>query len=60
MNRAMLVTGASRGLGAAIAELAARRGYAVGVNYSRDEERANRIVSGIRAGGGKAIAFVPM
>ena len=57
MNRVMLVTGASRGLGAAIAELAAKRGYAVGVNYSRDEERANGIVSGIRAGGGKAIAI---
>jgi NAD(P)-dependent dehydrogenase (short-subunit alcohol dehydrogenase family) len=52
----MLVTGASRGLGAAIAELAAGRGYAVAVNYSRDEERANRVVSGIRDGGGKAIA----
>lgn len=57
MNRVMLVTGASRGLGAAIAELAGRRGYAVCVNYAQDEERANRVVAGIRAQGGKAIAI---
>ena len=52
----MIVTGASRGLGAAIAQLAARRGYAVCVNYAQDEARANRVVDGIRAGGGMAIA----
>jgi NAD(P)-dependent dehydrogenase (short-subunit alcohol dehydrogenase family) len=57
MNKVMLVTGASRGLGAAIAELAGRRGYAVCVNYAQDEERANRVVAGIRAQGGKAIAI---
>jgi NAD(P)-dependent dehydrogenase (short-subunit alcohol dehydrogenase family) len=57
MNKVMLVTGASRGLGAAVAQLAARRGYAVCINYSQDEERANSVVAGIRAEGGSAIAI---
>jgi NAD(P)-dependent dehydrogenase (short-subunit alcohol dehydrogenase family) len=57
MNKVMLVTGASRGLGAAVATLAAARGYAVGVNYAQDEERANRVVADIRADGGTAIAI---
>jgi NAD(P)-dependent dehydrogenase (short-subunit alcohol dehydrogenase family) len=57
MNKVMLVTGASRGLGAAVAKLAAARGYAVGVNYAQDEARANRVVAGICAAGGKAIAI---
>ncbi len=57
MNKVMVVTGASRGLGAAIAQLAAERGYAVGVNYAHDARRADDIVAGIRARGGKAIAI---
>jgi NAD(P)-dependent dehydrogenase (short-subunit alcohol dehydrogenase family) len=56
----MIVTGASPGLGAAIAQLAARQGYAVCVNYAQDEARANRVVDGIRAEGGMAIAVRPM
>jgi NAD(P)-dependent dehydrogenase (short-subunit alcohol dehydrogenase family) len=40
MTRVMVVTGASRNLGAAVAPLAAMRGYAVCVNYEHDEERA--------------------
>jgi NAD(P)-dependent dehydrogenase (short-subunit alcohol dehydrogenase family) len=57
MNKVMLVTGASRGLGAAVAQLAARRGYAIGVNYAQDAAGANRIVDGIRGDGGTAIAI---
>jgi NAD(P)-dependent dehydrogenase (short-subunit alcohol dehydrogenase family) len=57
MNKVMLVTGASRGLGAAVARLATNRGYAVGVNYLRDEDGAKRIVADVRAEGGKAIAI---
>ena len=49
----MIVTGGSRGIGAATALLAAQRGYAVAVNYLRNAEAAERIV---RAIGGNAIA----
>ena len=48
----LLVTGASRGIGAAIARMAAARGYSVVVNYSRDREGAERLASEI---GGRAI-----
>jgi NAD(P)-dependent dehydrogenase (short-subunit alcohol dehydrogenase family) len=50
-----LVTGSSRGIGAATARLAARRGFAVCVNYLSREERAREVVDEIRAGGGRAI-----
>lgn len=53
----MLVTGASRGLGAAVAHHAARRGYAVCVNYARDSAVAGQVVSDILAAGGEAIAM---
>ena len=52
----MIVTGASRGLGAAIARLAGRRGYAVCVNYAHDAARAEEVVRAIRVDGGEAIA----
>jgi NAD(P)-dependent dehydrogenase (short-subunit alcohol dehydrogenase family) len=52
----MLVTGGSRGIGAATAMLAARRGYAVCVNYRRDRDAADEVVRRIEAGGGVAIA----
>jgi NAD(P)-dependent dehydrogenase (short-subunit alcohol dehydrogenase family) len=57
MSKVMLVTGASRGIGAAIALLAARSGYRVGVNYLRSEAAANAVVAQIRAAGGEAIAL---
>jgi len=50
----MIVTGGGRGIGAATALLAAKRGYAVAVNYLRNSEAAERVVQEI--GKGKAIA----
>lgn len=55
MSGVALITGSGRGIGAATAKLAAKRGYAVCVNYLRNEERADEVVAEIRAGGGKAI-----
>jgi NAD(P)-dependent dehydrogenase (short-subunit alcohol dehydrogenase family) len=56
MSRVLLVTGASRGIGAATARLAASRGHAVCVNYVRDAGAAEAVVAGIVADGGRAIA----
>jgi NAD(P)-dependent dehydrogenase (short-subunit alcohol dehydrogenase family) len=55
MSGVALITGSGRGIGAATAKLAAKRGYAVCVNYLKNEERADEVVAEIRAGGGKAI-----
>jgi NAD(P)-dependent dehydrogenase (short-subunit alcohol dehydrogenase family) len=55
MSGVALITGSGRGIGAATAKLAARRGYAVCVNYLKNAERAEAVVAEIRAGGGKAI-----
>lgn len=57
MEQVLLVTGASRGIGAATALLAARKGYAVAVNYTANAQAAEEVVSRIRAEGGKAIAI---
>ena len=51
----LLVTGASRGIGAATAQLAARQGWAVAVNYSANSLAADEVVRRIRADGGRAI-----
>jgi NAD(P)-dependent dehydrogenase (short-subunit alcohol dehydrogenase family) len=53
----MLITGGSRGIGAATARLAAARGYAVAVGYVKDAAAAAAVVSGIQAAGGAAIAI---
>ncbi|WP_115787258.1 SDR family oxidoreductase [Arthrobacter silvisoli] len=52
----VIVTGASRGIGAAIARRAAAAGYSVAVNYSSDASGALEVVGGIRAAGGRAEA----
>ena len=56
MSGIALITGGSRGIGAATALLAARHGYQVCVNYAGNEAAAAKVVSAIEAGGGKAIA----
>lgn len=53
----MLITGASRGIGAATALLAAERGFAVAINYHRKREAAEALVAQIEKSGGKARAF---
>ena len=55
-GRAALVTGASRGIGAAIAIALGREGAAVGVNYHKSEARATAVVSAIQAAGSQALA----
>ncbi len=57
MSKIILITGASRGIGAATAHLAAAEGYQVCVNYRADEAAAHAIVQDISAKGGKAIAI---
>jgi NAD(P)-dependent dehydrogenase (short-subunit alcohol dehydrogenase family) len=56
MTPTLLITGASRGIGAAIALLAAQRGFAVAVNYSANSLAADEVVRQIRADGGTAMA----
>ena len=56
-HRILLITGASRGIGAATARLAATRGYDVAVNYRRDEAAANDVVKAVKAFGNEAMAI---
>jgi len=56
VNNVLIVTGGSRGIGAATALLAAERGYAVCVNYRKNRAAADQVVSKIQAAGGKALA----
>ncbi len=56
MEQVLLVTGGSRGIGAATAILAARHGYSVAVNYTAQAGAAQAVVAQIRAAGGKAMA----
>ncbi|MET8627202.1 SDR family oxidoreductase [Kitasatospora sp. NPDC004669] len=55
-DEVLIVTGAGRGIGAATALLAARRGYRVCVNYRADGASATAVVDAIRAEGGTALA----
>lgn len=52
----LLVTGGSRGIGAAVCRLAGARGYRVAVNYVSDKQAAGRVVADIEATGGEAFA----
>ena len=56
MDKVLLVTGGSRGIGAATAMLAASHGYAVAVNYTANSLAADEVVRQIRAAGGNAMA----
>lgn len=56
MDRVALITGGSRGIGAATALLAATQGWKVAVNYAANKKAADEVVGAIRAGGGEAIA----
>ncbi|MEQ8584381.1 MAG: SDR family oxidoreductase [Marinoscillum sp.] len=57
MKKTLLITGASRGIGAATALLAGKRGYNVCVNYLSNSEAASKVVSQIKTDGGHAIAY---
>jgi NAD(P)-dependent dehydrogenase (short-subunit alcohol dehydrogenase family) len=56
LNKVLLITGGSRGIGAATARLAAKRGWSVAVNYASQAAAADDVVQAIRAEGGTAIA----
>ena len=56
MSDVMIVTGGSRGIGAATARIAGERGYAVCVNYRRDADAAASVVADIEKAGSRAIA----
>ena len=55
--KVVLVTGGSRGIGAATCRLAARAGWAVAVNYTVSAEGAEKVATQIQDAGGKALAF---
>lgn len=57
MNRVLLVTGGSRGIGAACALLAARQGWDVGVNYANDALAAEAVATQVRAAGRRALTL---
>jgi NAD(P)-dependent dehydrogenase (short-subunit alcohol dehydrogenase family) len=57
MSKVLVVTGGGRGIGAATALLAAKRGYAVAVNYLKNSEAADRVVEKIAKAGGRALAI---
>jgi NAD(P)-dependent dehydrogenase (short-subunit alcohol dehydrogenase family) len=53
----LLVTGGSRGIGAAVCRLAGAQGYDVAVNYKQDAEAAVRVVDDVTKSGGRAVAI---
>ena len=56
-KKIMLITGASRGIGAEIAKLAATQNYYVVVNYTHSKDASDQLVANIQANGGAAIAI---
>ncbi len=57
MAKILLITGGSRGIGAAAARLAGQRGYDVAVNYAGNHEAAEAVVADIRKSGQRAVAI---
>ena len=57
MDRVALVTGASRGVGAATAQVLAQQGFRVVVNYHSSAEQADDVVAAVTAAGGEAVAI---
>jgi NAD(P)-dependent dehydrogenase (short-subunit alcohol dehydrogenase family) len=57
MSGIIVITGASRGIGAATARMAAGRGYQVAVNYNASPDAAHAVVAAISMAGGKAVAI---
>src|SRR5215204_4115580 len=57
MKQILLVTGGSRGIGAAISSLAAKQGYSVAINYRVNSEAAYALVAKIKNEGGEAVAI---
>ena len=56
-RRVLLVTGGARGIGAAVATLAARRGFDVALGYREQHERAEQVLEAVRAAGGRGVAL---
>jgi NAD(P)-dependent dehydrogenase (short-subunit alcohol dehydrogenase family) len=57
MSNILLVTGGSRGIGAAVCRVAAKAGYAIALNYQRDAEAAERVARECRANGAACETF---
>lgn len=56
MRKVLLVTGGSRGIGAATSILAAQKGWAVAVNYTSNSQAADDVVAQIKKAGGEAMS----
>ena len=57
MNQSLLITGGSRGIGAAAAVRAAQQGWDVAINYTRDAAAAERVAAQVRAAGRRALVI---